>query len=148
MKKVIIIAAALFSLGILGYQKLTAARTVLGHLRFRIKRIKNMRFEGNHLVFDVIVELTNPTDIPFDINTGSLIALKRIDYYDPFGNTLAVSDINLSKISLPANSSIELPPIATTVSLFKGIEQIIKTPSDIRAVATIEGFGQQYKIEQ
>lgn len=149
MKKILIISASVIGLiALFGYKKYRDGITVLQHLGIRLKKAENISFEGNNIVFDVVVELINPTDIAFSLNTGSLASLERLEFYSKTGKYIGFSNVNLSKIDLPANSATALPPLKTSINFFKGVDYIFQGQPDIKTTAILKGLGKEYKIQQ
>lgn len=152
MKKALIITALILGyLAVFGYKKYNDIREVIRQLQFRLKPgagLKNVQFSGNSLVFDATVELVNPTSKGFNLNTGGLITIKRMEYYDPEGKLIAFSNTHIDKIAIEPESITELPPITTTLNVFQGITYAIDgMPEVAHTRAVIDIFGKTYTVE-
>jgi len=107
---------ALAGFAIFGKDKLTGIAGVGKKIQPKIKGIKNIKFGGNGITFNLDLELVNPTPVDLNVSAGNFISLDKIQFFSKNGVLLGESLPNLSEIEVPANSGIVLTGIPVQIS--------------------------------
>lgn len=107
-----------------------------------------------YISFNLDLKFKNPTPQNFNAN-GIVVTLKRLLFYDKNNVFLGGSNVNITSLNIPANSSVILPNIPIVLDLQTTIINamtIINSGSfninDIKTEAIISVLGLEYKITQ
>ena len=118
MKNIIMYSGiGLIGLALFGRKKLNDVSTVLSKLQAKIVGVSNIRFGLPYVRFNLTLRITNPTEINFNANVSSNIKIKNIRVYSDNGFLLGNSVVNVSNISLPEYSSININNVETEINL-------------------------------
>lgn len=144
-------AVAVAGSAFFGKEKISDLTSLKDQLQFKILNLKNIKFSNGQVIFDVDIKIVNPTSIAIDIPGKSLL-LKTLHFFSPSGQKLAVSNANVSDITLPANGSRTITDVPTVVSLvtvgnsFNEVLDIVSDPKNLKIVADIEIFGKSFTV--
>src|SRR5690606_37805011 len=98
-KKILTIAGiALAGMVLFGAKKYSEGREVLSNLEFFPKTFSNFRVTLNKIYFDVVLSVTNTTNIDFGATATSKIAIKQVRVYTRKGTYIGKADTNIYKI--------------------------------------------------
>ena len=127
-------------------------KDVMDKMQFNIKRITGVDLKSNRLVFDVDVELVNPTNVAIDV-PGNKVVVKTLQFYSPSGTKLGIAQPNISDISMPANGSRTITNIPVNISLasvgnnFTELLSIATNPDQLKISADVEAFGKSFTLD-
>ena len=117
MKNILIFGGmAIAGFALFGRNKLTDIVSVGEKIQPNIKRIKNIKFGGSGITFNIDLALFNPTPVALDVSTGNFISLDKIQFFSKKGTLLGESLPGLDSIEVPASSGIVLTGIPVQIS--------------------------------
>lgn len=119
---------------------------------------KNLNGKWNNgkpnVSFNLDLNFINPTPQHFKAD-GLIIVLKRLLFYDKNNIFLGQSDINMSSLSIPANSSTIIRNVPVSLDLQTTLINAIAIinngsflPANIKTEAVISVLGIEYKLKQ
>lgn len=122
MKKIITIGFLAFASGFTAYAltRKKKIERVIDKLKFSIKDIRGFNISGGKLVADVYLRAKNPTKDSIELNTGIIKADKLRVYEKGTKKILAVSDLQINEILLPANGNYDFPALKVQIPLLSG----------------------------
>lgn len=144
-------ALAIGGFAYFGKGKYDNYKNVLGSLQFNLKSVKNVNLSGGNVLFNVDMELVNPTSTAIDV-PGQQIVVKKLHFYSANGNYLGVATPNISNISMPANGTRLITNIPVKLSLatvgnsFSEILDIIGNTKLLQIKADLEAFGKSFTV--
>lgn len=152
IKSILAVAAVAVGSSIFfGKNKYDQYSQVLNNLQFKLKNLKNISFNGGKVVFDVDIELINPTPVAIDI-PGEKLVVKKLHFYTNTGKPLGIALPNLSNIEMPANGSRTITNIPVKLSLaeignsFSEILNIVLDPKQLKISADLQAFGKSFSV--
>tara|TARA_R110002074_G_scaffold86875_7_gene191831 strand:- start:7095 stop:7559 length:465 start_codon:yes stop_codon:yes gene_type:complete len=141
-KTLLAIALIVAPLALFSAKKGYDAYDIIGKLQAKLKAIKGFRLIGSTITMKLDVNITNPTDTAFDVATGGLFIVRRINVFDKQNNLIAFSEPNISDISIPPYGTVTLTdlPVSSQVgSIFNALFNSPSTnPDDYRVETIIE----------
>lgn len=115
---------------------------VVDKLKFSIKDVQNFNISGGNLKADLFLRASNPTSETISLNTGILKAEELRVYEKDTTKRLAVSDLQISEIELPANGYYDFPALSIQIPLLTGaaiaLNQLTSNKSSFIDKLTIE----------
>lgn len=119
---------------------------------------KNLNGKWNdgkpYISFNLDLKFMNPTPQNFNAN-GIVVTLKRILFYDKNNVFLGGTNVNITSLNIPANSSVILPNIpivldvqTTIINAMTIINSGNFNINDIKTEAIVSVLGLEYKITQ
>ncbi|MBA0884916.1 hypothetical protein [Flavobacterium undicola] len=157
--KKIVVAGGIFMLGYFllkdKAKKLTAQFGLVKILPVGFKNLNGKWNNGKPSVsFNLDLNFINPTPQNFKAD-GVVIVLKKILFYDKNNVFLGQSDINMSSLSIPANSSTVVRNVPVLLDLQTTLINAITiinngsfVPANIKIEAIISVLGIEYKLKQ
>ena len=136
---------------ILGGKKFRGYKNVIDNLEFNIKDVKGVKLQGSEVVFDVDVEIVNPTSTAVNV-PGDLIVVRNLHFFTPSGTKIGVATPNVSNIAMPANGSRTITGIPARVSLtsvgksFSEVLDVVLDPQKLKVAADLEAFGKSFTV--
>ncbi len=136
---------------LLGKNKFDEYRNVLNQMKFKIKSVKGIKLISGNVVFDVDMELTNPTDVAITV-PGKKLVVKNLHFFTPSGKKLGVASPNISDIDMPANGSRIITNVPATISLdavgssFSEVLSVVLDPTKLKVTADLEAFGRSFSV--
>lgn len=113
MKKALIIGGvAIAVLATLASKKIGNISEAVKGLKVKITSLKNVRFSGGNIVFDLDISITNNTLQDLNVNTFGAILLKEITFSNSVGEVIGSSYPNLTNINIPSGQTV----------IYKGLE--------------------------
>ena len=137
---------------LLGKNKFDEYRNVLNQMKFKIKSVKGIKLISGNVVFDVDMELTNPTDVAITV-PGKKLVVKNLHFFTPSGKKLGVASPNISDIDMPANGSRIITNVPATISLdavgssFSEVLSAVLDPAKLKVTADLEAFGKSFSVK-
>lgn len=108
--------------------------------------------EKPFISFNIDLQFINPTFNNFEAD-GVVVTLKKLLFYDKNNKLIGSSNINLSALKIPANSSTIVPNVpivldvqTTLINIFNMINAGSFNTKNITTSAIIEVLGVEYKI--
>lgn len=152
VKTILLVSAAAVGSSIyFGNKKAGRYMAVLERMEVNPKGVKNFKLQGSALMFDIDVELVNPTNIAVNI-PGNLITVKNLHFFTASGRKLGTASPNVSKISLPANGSRLITNIPAVFDLkaigssFSEAVEIALSPEAMLIATDVQAFGQSFTV--
>lgn len=152
MKKVVLITGGIVLSALLfGFQKATKLREVILNLKASVFDIKNLRwvFDQNIVNFFLDLEIANPTQTNLNFESGTLVTLKRVRFFNQKNELFAEALTDISGININANSSIVLENIPMRASIIQGVQEVVsyfKDNSKVRIELEIEALNQMFTV--
>ena len=155
MKKYIVIgglALAGYQLFKAGSNKLGSIQNVAKNLIVKIASISTPNIVDGGVTFNTNLSISNPTSEPLNLDGNSIVTISKIDFYTASGDFLGESFPNITGISIPANSTIQIKNVPTFVrvvnfgNLLTNAINIYLDPKQLKIVSTISAFGQKFKV--
>ena len=136
-------------------KKLTAQFGLVKIIPVGFKNITGKWNSGKPAIsFNIDLNFINPTPQNFKAD-GVVIVLKRLVFYDKNNVFLGQSDINMSSLSIPANSSTVIRNVPVSLDLQTTLVNAITIinngnfiPANIKTEAVISVLGIEYKLKQ
>lgn len=136
-------------------KKLTAQFGLVKILPVGFKNLNGKWNSGKPTVsFNLDLNFINPTAQNFKAD-GVVIVLKKLNFYDKNNVFLGQSDINMSSLSIPANSSTIIRNVPVSLDLQTTLVNAITIinkgnfiPANIKTEAIISVLGVEYKLKQ
>lgn len=107
---------------------------VVNGLKINLVNVKNFTVSLKELTADIYLQAVNTTNESLHINTG-LLKVNQLRVYDnENGKQLAVTNLETSKIDIPAGGVYKLPKITVEIPLITGaviaLNELTKNKSD------------------
>ncbi len=150
--KHILIAGGITLLGasLWGGRRAFQIKEVAQQLQIQLRGIASLpQFFGSRIKTSVNIALINPTDTPFNLQSGGLVRLKQIHIYNKEGKLAAVATPNIEGIEIPAFGEVVLKKIPVESNIQGLLNTILlgsTNPTDYRVESQIEVLGQTFNI--
>lgn len=136
---------------VLGRMKYDQVKDIAKSLSFRIDRINDIKFNFGNITLNVDVILKNNSNLSFSLDTGSLISLKKVQFFTKKGIKLGEAEKHIDNIVLfPNNSTIieDVDVIVDTSNVGGVLSEFITgmKPDDIVTKAQLEILGKTYIV--
>lgn len=136
-------------------KKLTTQFGLVKILPIGVKNFKSNWNSGKPAIsFNLDLNFINPTPQNFKAD-GVVVVLKKLIFYDKNNVFLGQSDINMSYLSIPSNSSTIVRNIPVSLDLQTTLINAITiinngnfVPANIKTEAVISVLGIEYKLKQ
>lgn len=135
-----------------GKNKIDGYRNVLEQMQFKIKSVKGIKLISGNVVFNVDLQLTNPTNIPINV-PGNKLVVKTLHFFTPSGKKLGVANPYISDIDMPANGSRIITNVPATISLdavgssFSEVLSVVLDPAKLKVTADLEAFDRSFSVK-
>ncbi|TDQ22745.1 hypothetical protein [Tenacibaculum caenipelagi] len=122
MRKIVLMGALATASGFGAYliMKKKKIDRVLDKLTFSVKDVKNFKISSGNLKADLYLRAQNPTNESLDVSTGFLTVDTLRVYEKGTSKTLAVSDLQINQIELPAGGFYDFPALSVKIPLLTG----------------------------
>lgn len=136
---------------ILAKTKINQVKNVASNLSFKIDSIKNINFGLGNIKITVDVMLQNNSNIDFSVDAGTLLSLRKVQFFTLKGIKLGEAEKHINNITLFANNATIIEDVEVTIdttNLGSVIAEIITglKPSDLVTKAHLEIFGKPYTV--
>jgi len=152
MKKIIIISGLLLTAGVLfakdkATNLIAEYESVFKLLKIKLGGISNVDLSNSQLTANVVLHITNPTAIHLGVDTNNYVTLKKLLFFTESGKHIGDAYPDISKFSLPAQSTIPIPaiPVVVPIKLSVAVELAMNS-SNLQVQAEIEVLNQTYTI--
>lgn len=155
-KTLLITGASLFGIAVLqGFKKFNTAKEVMKHIKIGVGKISNIKLGFSKSTFDLVLTITNTTNIDFGATLTSFITIRQVRVYAQNDILIGRGNTAINSIALPANTSIELPKINIEVDTLKTLGEITtnfsaftnQDFSHLKYKVDIEAFGNIITLE-
>ncbi|WP_281990496.1 hypothetical protein [Aquimarina aggregata] len=153
MKKILLVGAGLIAGAMyFGKQKIDNVKSTASQLAFRVNRIRNLRFDNEHVFLDLDFDIVNPTQEDLSIQTGNFLTLRRVFFFSTDGELLAESLLGISNLEVPAQGKFNVRngdfrfSQAVLRDKFNALVNAFIDPSKLVVKAEIEVLGKLYMI--
>ncbi|MEM1339814.1 MAG: hypothetical protein AAF634_13170 [Bacteroidota bacterium] len=123
---------------------------VAKQLRVQLRGISSFpELFGSRIKSSVNIAIINPTDTPFNLQSGGMVKLKQIHIYNKQNQLAAVASPNIGGIEIPAFSEIVLKKIPVESNIQGLLNTILlggTRAEDYRIESQIEIVGQTFNI--
>lgn len=148
-KKILIsVAVTAITGAVMARNKVNQAIDILNSLVFEIDRINDAKFGLLKSSLNVDLSLINMSSIPFSAETGTILTIKKFDFYNKKGVLFAEAFKTINSVNLPANSKTIIKDIDVKFDNFKLINSLdsIKSKDGIKVKVHVIVFGKPYII--
>lgn len=123
----------------------------LKSLKIKLNTIEDLNISSSNLTGRVTLNITNPTTTDLGLDINSFVVLRKLFFYTQSGLYIGDATPNISRVSLPANTTIQTSTIPVIVPLDVnainvGFELLLNS-SNLKVTAEIEAFNTTYIIE-
>ncbi len=137
---------------ILGIKKIYQVKSIINQLQTKLVKIHKIQLDvlKNQASFLADMSITNPTETELNVNTATLISLKRVLFYDLNNELLAIAHTHIDQINIAPGKSLQLINIPFQTKITNGISKIQgflkgNTNKEIRIEIELEAFGKRYR---
>lgn len=122
------------------------------NLRVDIAGIKSISIRSGKLAFKLDIQITNPTDVAFDI-PGRMLSVDRVRFATPTGKPLGLVDLHLDDFAVPKNGHRLITNIPVEISLaaigdnLGEVLDIVEDTSKLRTSIDISVLGRSFTID-
>ncbi|WP_044398797.1 hypothetical protein [Lacinutrix sp. Hel_I_90] len=144
------VAVASITSLIFARKKVQDVKAIAEKLTFGIDRINKVDFKNGGVVINVDILLKNNSNINFELSTGTLLSLKKVQVFTVSGYQIAEAQKELNNISLLANNATLIPNVEIFIDtsniggLFINLFTIKK--EDLITRAHLEIFGKPFVV--
>ena len=152
MKKFVLISGALVLAALLfGFKKVTEIKSIVEKLQTRLDRLYSINFDFSKNFISFLIDFTilNPTDTNLNFNTGTLITIKKVLFYNKKDELFGQAIVDISSIEIPANGQIGIVEVPVETTISKGLLEFynyIKNVdnNDIKIMLELEALDQNF----
>lgn len=114
MKRYLIyIGAGLAALAVFGRNQVKKVQNITNNIKVKLDRVNDFQLTGNIINLNVNIKLINNTDYGFNVSSGSLIKLTKVELFTDTGQKIAeankvINNINLQPSSVTIIDDIDL----------------------------------------
>lgn len=135
---------------ILGKNKLNQAKSVVNNLKIKLTKINSIEPIEKAVLINIDLRLENHSNVDFSADTGSLISLKKVQFFNKQGVLLGEAEKHINNIILVPYGNQEITNIdliIPTKNIGALIQQLFSTNAgDLVPRINIEVFGEPYTI--
>ncbi len=113
--------------GLYAYDKKKQVDNILNGLKVHLLGVDNFKADFNNIQADVYLQIVNPSkdELVFDTK---FIKAKQLRIYDSVSDkNIAITDLDTTKINLPAQGTYDLPKIKIKIPVLTGADMIINS---------------------
>lgn len=149
MNKLIIYGGLALGAGYFLKRKVGNTLSVANNLEVSIESFKHLKLQNNGVQFQIDARIYNPTDIDLSVQSGGLLKLKQIDFYDQSGQPLGQSFPSVDSVEILAKSGIVLAGIPVTIPYadLGGAIEAAMQPANLNYKLHFEALGKTFTID-